>query len=70
MYSGEMYGPKETRLLELLGVRCAGMLLRADKTAEPAAVRRGVKASKAPFKENIIEIKISGFVLMLFCYLT
>jgi hypothetical protein len=32
--------------LELLGVRWAGMLLRADRTAELGAVRRGVEVSE------------------------
>ena len=47
MYSGEMYGPKDTRLPDPLGVKCAGMLLRADKPAVAGGpVRRGVAVNE------------------------
>jgi len=47
MYSGEMYGPKDTRFPDPLGVRCAGMLLRADRAALAGGpVRRGVAVNE------------------------
>jgi len=48
MYSGEMYGPNETRLPEPLEVKCAGRVFLADNEFDPpGAVRRGVAESDA-----------------------
>lgn len=50
MYSGEMYGPNETRFPEPPDARCAGIVFRAERELVAGKVRRGVADSDAAYK--------------------